>query len=92
MQAAAALPPGRETGPLAEELETYQAHQTELIETAWGKYALIKGSDIIGLFDRKDDAFNEGYRRFGLKSFMVHRVQEDLDNHYIGGSALGAEE
>ena len=87
-----ALPQGWETGPLAEELKTYMAHQAELLQTAKGKYALIKGSDVVGLFDSKDEALNEGYRHFRLKSFMVHRVQKDLDNYYIGGSALNAEE
>ena len=91
MQDSIALPPGWD-GPLAEELKTFQAHQAELLETAPGKYALIKGSDVVGLFDRKDEALDEGYRRFRLKGFMVHRVQKDLDNYYIGGSVLDTEE
>jgi len=92
MEPSIALPLGWETEPLAEELKTFMAHQAELLQTAKGQYALIKGNDVIGLFERKDDAFNEGYRRFRLKGFMVHRVQKDLDNYYIGGSALGVEE
>ncbi len=79
-------------GPLAEELKTYQQHLDELLQTAPGKYALIKGSNLVGLFDHKEDALNEGYRRFQLKSFMVHRVQKDLDNVYVGGSVLETEE
>ena len=92
MQQTIALPPGWETGPLAEELKTYMAHQAALLEPAKGKYALIKGSDVVGLFDHKNEALDEGYRRFRLKGFMVHRIQKDLDNYYIGGSASNAEE
>ena len=88
METAIALPEGWETGPLAEELRTFYTHKAELLQTAKGKYALIKGSDVIGLFDHKDEALNEGYRLFRLKGFMVHRVQKDLDNYYIGGSAI----
>lgn len=88
MQQTIALPPGWETGPLAEELKTYQAHQAELIQTAKGKYALIKGNDVIGLFDREDDAFSEAYQRFRLSGFMIKQVQEHDEAVTIGGSSF----
>ncbi len=92
MDAAIALPEGWETGPLAEELKTYQAHLEELLRTASGKFVLIKGSDVAGLYDNQEEALNEGYRRYRLKSFMVQRVQRELETYYIGGSASLMEE
>ncbi len=92
MDAAIAWPEGWETSERAEEFKTYQEHLAELLQTASGKYVLIKGSEIAGLYDDEKEAFNEGYRRYRLKGFMVQRVQPELDTYYIGGSALLLEE
>ena len=83
-----ALPPGWETGPLAEELKTYLAHRDELLQTAKGKYALVKGSEIAGLYDRQDEAFSEAYRRFRLSGFMIKQVQEHDEVVALGGSSF----
>lgn len=88
MATSTALPTGFETSQRAEELKTFEAHKAALLESALGKYVLIKGSEIIGFYDRKEDALSEGYRRFRLKGFLVQRVQEEYDTYYIGGSAL----
>ena len=91
MTTSTASPNGWETNPRAQEFRTYEAHKAELLQTAKGKYALIKGSDVIGLYDDNESALAEGYRQFRLKGFMVQRVQEELDTFYIGGSALATE-
>ena len=92
MNAAIALPEGWETSERAEELKTYQEHLSELLQTASGKYILIKGNEIGGLYNDEKEAFNEGYRRYRLKGFMVQRIQPELDTYYIGGSASLMEE
>ena len=89
MDAAIALPEGWETGPLAEELKTYQAHRSELLKTAKGKYALVKNSAIVGLYDKEEEAFSEAYRRFCLSGFMIKQVVEHEKVYTIGGSSLG---
>lgn len=91
MTTSTTLPAGWETSPRAQELRTYEAHKAELLRTAKGKYALIKDSDVIGLYDDNKGALAEGYRLFRLDGFMVQRVQEELDTFYIGGSALAIE-
>ena len=91
MVTSTALPADWETSPRAQEFRTYKAHKAELLQTAKGKYALIKDSDVIGLYDDNESALAEGYRLFRLKGFMVQRVQEELDTFYIGGSALDTE-
>ena len=92
MDAAIALPEGWETSERAEELKTYQEHLEELLQTASGKFVLIKGKEIAGLYDDKIDALNEGYRRYRLQGFFVQRIQKDLDTYYIGGSAFSMKE
>lgn len=88
METSTLLPQGWETSPLAQELKTYLAHQAEWLIAAPGKYALIKGEEVVGLYDGQDEAFTVGYGRFRWEAFMVQRIQESFDTYYIGGSGL----
>ena len=91
MEASTALPLGWEKGRLARELKTFLTHQPEWLVTARDKYVLIKDEEVIGFYDRQEEAFTEGYRRFRRQPFMVQRIQEDFDTYYFGGSGLGLE-
>ena len=88
MATSTALPRGWESGPLAEELKTYQTLKADLLRQSPGKFALIKHDQIIGLYDHDEEAYNEGYRRFHRAAFLVKQVQEQDKTYYIGGSAL----
>ena len=90
MEPSIALPPGWETGPLAEELKTFMAHRDELLQTARGKYALVKGREIAGLYDREEEAFSEAYRRFRLSGFMIKQVLEQEKVYTLGGSSFAS--
>lgn len=73
-----------------QETETYNAHKTELLRTAEGKYVVIKGTQIFGIFDDEADAYGHAIRYFGLRvPFLLKRVQEQEEVIYLGGSALG---
>ena len=74
-------------GSRRRELETYESHKAELLRHSPGKYVLIKGGDIIGLYSREEEAFSEGYRRFRMTGFVVKPVQEREKEYVIGGSA-----
>jgi hypothetical protein len=71
---------------LKQEMETYEAHKDEMLQSSPGKYVLIKGSEIVGLYEREEDAFKEAYKRFRLDAFMVQRVQKEFATVYVGGS------
>ena len=73
---------------LARELRTYEAHKDELLQHSPGRYVLIKGSEIVGLYEREEDAFKEAFKRFRLYTFMVQRVQKEFDRVYVGGSSF----
>ncbi len=88
MNTAVALPRGWETGPLAEELRTYLAQRENLLQQFPGKFALVKGNKIVGLYDRKEEAYNTGYEQFHRAAFLVKQVQEQDKTFYIGGSAV----
>lgn len=47
-----------------------------LAEGHEGKFVLIKGEEIIGLFDTGIAASTEGHRRYLRGPFLVHQVRE----------------
>ena len=76
------------TSPLAKELETYYAHQQELLQTAAGKYVVIKGTNILGIYDSATEAYGQTYQRLGNVPFLLRRVQEQEQVYVIGGSLM----
>lgn len=59
---------------LEKELTTYRIKLREIKEND-GKYVLVHGTDIVGIFDTYKDAVKEGYAKFKLEPFMVKQIQ-----------------
>ena len=59
---------------LKTELETYEKMRAELVSESQGKYVLIHGEDIAGVWDTYEDALRAGYNRFQLDPFLVKRI------------------
>jgi len=66
-------PPGAE---LRSEVEYFEQHRVELLERAPGKYALVKGSELLGIYDTELEAIGSGYRRLGNDAFLVKQIVE----------------
>lgn len=91
--------PGRRSGPspgrgdavdtLREELETYKAHQNELVLHSEGRYILIKGGAIKGPFDTYEEALDAGYSTYGLVPFLVRKISRDEPVLFISRSLSG---
>ena len=62
---------------LDREWETFQANLPALLEKEAGRYVLIHGDQIAGVWDTKAQALEEGYRRFNIESFLVQRIVAD---------------
>jgi hypothetical protein len=58
------------------ELETFQKLKKDLIRDHNGKYALIKGDELIGVFESQKDAINTGISKFGSSPFLVKKIEE----------------
>ncbi len=58
---------------LEKELETFKAKLPELTEHE-GKFVLIQGTNLAGVFTSYEDALKEGYEKFGLTPFLVKQV------------------
>jgi hypothetical protein len=64
---------------LQTELDEFERLRMTLLDRAPGKYALLKGRDLIDTFGTELEAIREGYRRFGNEPFLVkHIVQADV--------------
>jgi hypothetical protein len=64
----------------ASELETeihhFDEHRAELLRDAAGKFALVKGQRILGVFDTENAAIRHGYETLGNVAFLVKRITE----------------
>lgn len=60
---------------LARELATYETHREELVASHDGKFVLIHGDEIAGVWDTYQDAIEAGYQRFKLDPFLVKQIQ-----------------
>lgn len=56
---------------LEEERRFYEAERSKLLASAEGKFALIKGSQLLGTFDTAGAAYEEGLRRLGNVPMLI---------------------
>ena len=64
---------------LDKERKFYREKHDELVKTSFGKFVLIKGEEIIGVFNTIEEALSEGARRFGLQSFLVREIRQEVE-------------
>lgn len=65
---------------LEKELQYYDKIKADLLIKHKGKYALIKGEKLIGIFDSELKAYEAGVEKFGSQSFLIKHIisQEEL--------------
>lgn len=59
---------------LGRELRTYRKSLPELLGSSAGKWVLIHGEEIMGTFESRTDAINQGFRTLGNVPFLVKEV------------------
>ena len=59
---------------LEKELETFRREQPTLLKSL-GKFVLIRGDDVVGIYDTYTDALKVGHDTFGLNSFLVNQIE-----------------
>lgn len=60
--------------PFANELRVYEAKKRELLAESAGKFAVIQGTEVAGVWDTYEDALRAGYERFKLAPFLVKQI------------------
>lgn len=64
---------------LQTEIEFFERQRLELFSQAQGKYALVKGAALLGIFDTELEAVRAGYRLVGNEPFLIkHIVEADV--------------
>ena len=58
------------------EIERYNELLPELLASSKGKFVVIKGRELLGIFDSNDDAYEAGLESYGLSGFMLRPVRE----------------
>lgn len=75
--------------PLEQERKWFNDHQDEWQKSYPGKFVLIKGEVLIGVFDSDKTAVSEGLQRFGNDSFLVRNVGEKEEAIHIPAIMFG---
>jgi hypothetical protein len=71
------------TTKLDRELDTFEKHRAELLGNAKEKFVLIKGDDVVGVFESPADALQRGYEQYGNEPFLVKQVLDvDVPQNY----------
>jgi hypothetical protein len=70
------LPPSGPNDPLELEWNTYRREAARLLaEGQESRHVLIKGEEIIGIYDTRADALGVAYQRFRGQPFFIHQIQ-----------------
>jgi len=75
--------------PLEKELKFFDENRAKWVESYPDKFVLVKGADLINVFDTPEMALSEGARLFGSESFLVRQVRRSEEEIYIPALALG---
>ncbi len=59
---------------LEKELETFEKLKAQLLSDQEGKFAVISGENLLGVYSTYDDALKVGYEKCRLTPFLVKRI------------------
>jgi hypothetical protein len=74
---------------LSEELSFYSDIKEKLLEESRGKYVLIKGKRVAGIFDSEKSAYEKGLEKFGDIPFLIKKVADESCVESIPALTLG---
>ena len=75
---------------LKKDLEAYLKNKVELTTASEGKFVLIKGDAVIGVYDTQNDAIKVGTDKFGNTPFLVKKIQEIEETHNYTSNLIRA--
>jgi hypothetical protein len=59
------------------DVQAYLLTLPQLLRESEGKFVLVGAAELAGIFDVRDDAMAEGYKRFGDQGFLVRPISRD---------------
>ena len=76
---------------LKTEIETYEREKARLVAESEGKYALVHGDSVAGIWDTYTDALKAGYGQFGLKPFLVKQIRSIEPVYVLNRNVVGCQ-
>jgi hypothetical protein len=64
------------------EIAVYRANLQKLLADV-GKYAVIKGDDLLGVYGTYEDALKAGYGKYGVAPFLVKQIDATEQVQYF---------
>ena len=61
---------------LEKERKFYDEKLDELVSQHVGQFVLIKEEELIGVYNKIEEALAEGARRFGMQPFLVRQISK----------------
>ena len=61
--------------PLEKEFDYYLAHQDELVKKYSGKFVVIKGEEVLGVYDSETEAIEKTSEQHELGTFLVQKCE-----------------
>ena len=69
---------------LETEIETFEKNRERLVAAGEGKFALVHGDTIVGIYESKSDAISQGYQKFGNRPFLVKQILKvDIPQNFV---------
>lgn len=66
---------------LMKEFDYYLEHQKELVAKYRGKFVVIKGREVIGVFDSELEAIKETSKHHELGTFLVQKCEPGAESY-----------
>ena len=60
--------------PFATEAATFEAQLPSLLGQHGGKFALVRGTELVGVFDTEGNALAAGYQKFGPVPLYIRQI------------------
>ena len=71
------------------ELRYFESIKGELLQHHEGKYALVIGTDLVGVFDHSEEAYKAGIEQRGNVPMLIKRFSKDDPVETIPAMTLG---
>ena len=74
---------------LEKEITYYLSRKDEFVNDHFGKFVLIKGDKLIGVFNSHTEALSEAARKFGLDSYLIKQILVNDEDIEVPALTLG---
>ena len=66
---------------LEKEFEYYLSHQEELAQKYNGKFLVISGEKVVGIYQSNSEAYNEATKSYPLGTFLIQHCTFGKEGH-----------